>query len=266
MLRLETLLSHGVKIVVITGTHFGNVNGQFCSKIRSALKVNLYVCVNRGSEVFGFSDLGREVVLHRRSATSEENRVMDEISREMVGLLEDRYNLHVEVVANRFNRRKLDLIPLPEWRDPPKEKIDLLLQAVTARLANHGVKGGIQELTDVVANRGREKGIPLCITTDVKHIEYGLTDKSDSVKYILERIARAANIRNEDILFLGDEFGPIGGFDGSDFRMYSQAARGAVYVSVGKEPNGVPEGVVYFGKGPEGFKEIIDMQIRLWQD
>jgi len=158
------------------------------------------------------------------------------------------------------------LIPLPEWSDPPKENIDALLEAVTARLAQHAVKGGIQELIDEVVRRSREKGIPLCITTDVKHIEYGLTDKSDSVEFIVKHIAQPAQIPNEDILFLGDEFGPIGGFEGSDFKMVSDVAKGAVYISVGKEPNGVPPEVIYYGKGTDGFREIIDAQIALLRE
>ena len=70
---------------------------------------------------------------------------------------------------------------------------------------------------------------------------------------------------NEDVLFMGDEFGPIGGFEGSDFKMVSPVAKGAVYVSVGKEPNGVPDEVMYYGKGTDGFVEICDGQLALWR-
>ncbi len=103
----------------------------------------------------------------------------------------------------------------------------------------------------------------LRVTTDVKHLEFGLTDKANSVDFILDVIAAKRQIANEDILFLGDEFGPIGSFEGSDFKMFSERAKGAAYISVGKEPNGVPEGVFYYGKGTEGFKEIIDAQLSL---
>ena len=36
-------------------------------------------------------------------------------------------------MSQRLNRRKIDLIPLPEWADPPKAQIDELLAAVEAR-------------------------------------------------------------------------------------------------------------------------------------
>jgi len=104
-----------------------------------------------------------------------------------------------------------------------------------------------------------EKGIALRLTTDVKHVEFGLTDKSDSVAWIIEHLAKPAGIRTADILILGDEFGPINGFEGSDYRMVGLPD--ATYVSVGKEPNGVPEGVLHVGGGAAAFLDILQRQI-----
>ncbi len=261
--RLEELLSHGIIVVIITGTHFDNVDSQFTRKVNPRLRKGLYACVNRGSEVFGFDEDGGAVVLHRRTATDEENGKMDAISHELMSLASERYGLETQIIFNRFNRRKWDIIPLPKWADPPKERIDELLVATQSRLHDHGIEGGIQELIDLLEEKCREHEIELRVTTDVKHLEFGLTDKADSVRFILDGIAAKRGIANEDILFLGDEFGPIGSFEGSDFKMFSENASGATYISVGKEPNGVPEGVLYYGKGTGGFKEIIDAQIAL---
>jgi hypothetical protein len=263
--RLEALMALDVKIVIITGTHLGNPDKQFCSKVRPALKRNLFACVNRGGEVYGFDEAGRPVRLRGREATAEENRKMDRVSVELEREFKARYGLDVAIIYDRFNRRKLDIIPLPEWADPPKARIGELLVAVQRRLDEHGVAGGIQTLIDRLDEKCREVGIELRITTDVKHLEYGLSDKADSVDWIINELARGLGAPNEDVLFLGDEFGPIGGFDGSDFTMVSPVARGAVYVSVGKEPNGVPDEVMYYGQGTDGFAEIMDGQIALWR-
>jgi len=259
--RLESLLSKGIIVVIITGTHFGNVDNQFTSKVNPKCKKSLFACVNRGSEVFGFDENGKIVVVHRRIATDEENIKMDNISRELMSIASEKYGFETQVVFDRFNRRKWDIIPLPEWVDPPKEKIDELLDATQSRLYAHGIEGGIQELIDLLEERCREHEIELRVTTDVKHLEYGLTDKTDSVQFIIDDIAGKRGIQNEEILFLGDEFGPIGSFEGSDFKMLSEKACGATYISVGKEPNGVPEGVLYYGGGTDGFKEMIDLQL-----
>ena len=259
--RLEASLQKGIVIVIITGTHFGNVDNQFTSKVNPHLKKNLFACVNRGSEVFGFDGDGKVIVVYRRIATDEENKKMDAVSHELQSIALQKYGIDTNIIYDRFNRRKWDIIPLPEWADPPKERIDELLLATERRLKEHGIRGGIQELIDLLEKKCREHEIELRVTTDVKHLEYGLTDKADSVEFILDEIAGKRSIPNEDILFLGDEFGPIGSFEGSDFKMFSKKAKGAIYISVGKEPNGVPKGVLYYGGGTEGFKEIIDAQL-----
>ena len=263
--RLEALMALDVKVIIITGTHLGNPDKQFCSKVRPALKRNLYACVNRGAEVYAFDGDGKPVRIQGRDASDEENRKMDRVSVELEQEFKERYGLEVAIVYDRYNRRKLDIIPLPEWANPPKARIGELLEATQRRLDEHGVAGGIQELIDRLDEKCREVGIELRVTTDVKHLEYGLSDKADSVEWIINDFAQEHGVSNEDILFMGDEFGPIGGFDGSDFKMVSALAKGAVYVSVGKEPNGVPAEVMYYGKGTDGFCEIIDGQIALWR-
>ena len=42
--------------------------------------------------------------------------------------------VRAEIVSQRLNRRKIDVIPEPEWADPPKARIAELLEAVQARL------------------------------------------------------------------------------------------------------------------------------------
>ena len=90
-----------------------------------------------------------------------------------------------------------------------------------------------------------QEGLPDArITSDVKHIEVGLTDKSDSIAFLMQRLAPARAIRPDEVLIAGDEFGPIAGFEGSDYRMVTRLAAGATMFSVGSEPNGEPTGVI----------------------
>lgn len=261
--RLEALLAADVILVIITGTNFDNIDRQFASLVNPELKHNLYVCTNRGSEVFGFDMKGRTLSLHRRHASPEEDAAMDGIALAVQRRLAHEYSLETGVVFDRLNRRKLDLIPVDEWRDPPKSKIALLLEAVERRLSGAGLSGGIRQVIEMVEEERARHGIDLRITTDVKHVEFGLTDKSDSVNWVLDALAFPAGVPTPSILFLGDEFGPIGGFEGSDYKMFSPRAAGAVYVSVGVEPGGVPEGVIHVGGGIPEFCRLMDEQIRL---
>ena len=259
--RTERLARLGVWCVVITGTNFGNIDRQYFQFLSTAARQLHIACTNRGSEVYGFAPDGSLTVLERREATDAENQAMDAVAVAIRDELRERYGLETAVVFDRMNRRKLDLIPLPQWADPPKARIGELLAAVKARLARCGVEGGIQAIMDRVAELAAEQGVEMRLTTDVKHVEFGLTDKAHSTRYVAERLARPRGIPPGDILVAGDEFGPIDGFEGSDFKTFT--IEGARYVSVGKEPNGVPEGIVHLPGGVPAFLRLLDHQIRL---
>ena len=47
--------------------------------------------------------------------------------------------LHFGIEYDRLNRRKIDLIPAPAWKDPPKRAIGELLSATEARLRGGGL-------------------------------------------------------------------------------------------------------------------------------
>ncbi|MGN6378105.1 MAG: glycoside hydrolase family 65 protein, partial [Gaiellales bacterium] len=158
--------------------------------------------------------------------------------------------------------RKIDLIPTPEWADPPKSRIAELLTAVEERLAP--VPGGIAGVIGMTNRLSAAHGLPDArITSDVKHVELGLTDKSDSIAFLMRRLAPMRAIQPGEVLIAGDEFGPIAGFEGSDYRMVTRLAAGATMLSVGREPNGVPSGVIHIGGGPDAFVRLLEGQTEL---
>ena len=109
------LCSLGLDLVVITGTHVGNVDGQLGA--RPAGPGRLFFCVNRGSEVFQADEEGLRLI-QRREATPVEDAALDAAAAATVAELRRR-GLTTEIVSERLNRRKIDLIPEPEWADPP---------------------------------------------------------------------------------------------------------------------------------------------------
>jgi hypothetical protein len=171
--------------------------------------------------------------------------------------------LETEIIYPRLNRRKVDLIPLPEWADPPKARIGELIAATRARVRAAGF-AEITDLMDLAGDLARQVGLQEPrITSDGKYVEIGLTDKGDSVVWLLENVARPNGIPNENILIAGDEFGDVGGFSGSDARMLVPEAEKAVFVSVGPDPARVPHPVLNAGGGPERFVEILQWQSTL---
>ena len=165
----------------------------------------------------------------------------------------------MEIIYDRLNRRKLDLIP--EWKNPLKSEIDNLIVETEKKLKTAGLKEGIKGAFSLMENNARLLGLKNArITSDVKHIELGVSDKTDSIKWILENLANPNKISDKDILIIGDEFGSIAGFEGSDYKMVINSRKDITYFSVGKEPNGLPSLIKHIGGGPECFFKIIEYQ------
>ncbi|MGZ4418555.1 MAG: glycosyl hydrolase family 65 protein, partial [Gaiellaceae bacterium] len=171
-----------------------------------------------------------------------------------------RRGLRAEFVSQRLNRRKIDLIPEPEWADPPKARITELLAAVQERLRSAGLSG-LGEAIEISLAAARAAGLAFPrVTSDAKHVEVGLTDKSDAARWSFGELKRRG-IAAGLVLVAGDEFGQLGGLTGSDsFLLVPEGAR-ATAVSVGAEPTGVPAGVIELGGGPDAFLGILADQL-----
>ena len=260
---IDALLGRGARIAVVTGTSLVHVLRQLGDHVRRENARRLLVCTNRGSEVFGFDRRGAPIVLWTRVASEEEERRLDAIAEEVRARIERVTRLPIRIVYDRVNRRKIDLIPEPAWVDPPKSAIGELLAATEARLRGAGLRHGLREAFELTERIAREMGVPDArVTSDVKHIEVGLTDKADAMTYLFREIASPLCIEPRDVLIVGDEFGPIAGFEGSDHRMLAvPEVTGAVVVSVGPEPGGAPEAVLHLGGGPERFCALLEHQL-----
>ncbi len=256
----DRLLAAGARVCVVTGTSLANVLAQLGDGIAPENARRLFVCASRGSEAFGFDRRRRPVELYRRVATERELALLDRVADEVRARLVERTRLTFEIVRDRLNRRKVDLIPEPAWRDPPKSALGDLLAATEARLRGAGLSGGLHEAFAMAESVARELGlVDARITSDVKHLEVGLTDKADAARFVFERVAAPVGIEAADVLLLGDELGPIAGFEGSDHRMLAAPeAAGATVISVGPEPAGVPPPVIHLGGGPARFCELIE--------
>ena len=248
---VEQLCAEGVELAVVSGTGVENVDGQLAARPRGPGR--LHLLLNRGSEAFRVGRTGPERV-HRRVASGQEEAQLDRAAELAVKEF-SRLGLEVEIVSRRLNRRKLDLIPVPDWVDPPKARIAELLQAVEERLAASGI--GLAEAIELAeAAAGRAGLADARVTSDAKHLEIGLTDKSDSARWMLRDLWRRG-IGPGQVLIGGDEFGPLGAAAGSDAKLLVPEADRATAASVGVEPGGVPAPVIALGGGPERFLDVL---------
>jgi hypothetical protein len=253
---VETLGGLGCHLVITSGTHLANVHDQLGA--RPGGPGRLLIDANRGSEIWEI-EAGGPVLVHRRETLPGEDEALDRAAAATVAELARR-GLSTGEISTRLNRRKLDLMPLPCWDDPPKSKIAELLAATLARLHAVGI-GSLHEVCELARAEGHRAGLDdPRVTTDAKHVEIGLTDKTDAAREILPRLA-ALGVPAEQVLVCGDEMGPLGGEPGSDSLMLAGDGRRAVAISVGVEPEGVPAGIVWLGGGPARFLDVLREQI-----
>ena len=253
---IEALCAHGFDVAIITGTHVENVDGQL--RARPSGPGRLLLCVNRGSEVFECRHDGPELVT-RRIATPEEDAQLDRAAALTVDRLRAR-GLEATIVAQRLNRRKIDIIPLAEWVDPPKARIVDLLHATEARLHAAGI-ASVAEVVTIAQEASTDVGLADArITSDAKYVEIGLTDKADAAHWAFADLW-AHGIAPSDVIVAGDEFGLLGGVPGSDSLMLVPESRGCLAVTVGAEPYGPPSGVLPLPGGPDKLLEVLVDQI-----
>ena len=246
----------GIDFAIVAGTHIGNVDGQL--KARPAGPGELVMLLNRGAEIFSVGRDGPRLV-HRRDVSADEDAALSRAAELTVERLAQS-GLQAEIVSEPLNRRKIELIPEPEWADPPKVRIDELLFAVEARLASAGI-AGLTEVVEIARAAAADAGVAdPRVTGDAKHLEIGLTDKSDSARWTM-RWLWERGIASEQVLIAGNEMGSLGGLPGSDSWLRVGDAVRSTGLSVGVEPAGVPEGVVLIGGGPDRFAAVLEDQL-----
>jgi trehalose/maltose hydrolase-like predicted phosphorylase len=253
---VELLCGAGVDVAVVSGTHVDNVDGQLLARPKGPGR--LLLALNRGSELFEVDQLGPRL-LARREATPQEDAALTRAARDTVEKLATR-GFEARIVSQRLNRRKIDLLPEPEWADPPKSEIDRVVAAAEQRLRAAGIDG-LVEAAQIALAAARDAGcVDAKVTSDAKHVEIGLTDKSDSARAVLAELW-ADGIPADQVLIGGDEFGPLGGLVGSDSMMLVAEAEHATAFSVGVEPEGLPDRVVSLPGGPPTFVVLLADQL-----
>ena len=129
------------------------------------------------------------------------------------------------------------------------------MAAVEQRLHTAGI-ATLAEVIEIATAAAQDIGLPDArVTSDAKHVEIGLTDKSDSARWAFDHLWQRG-IGAGLVLIVGDEFGPLGGVSGSDSMMLVPRAASATVASVGVEPGGLPATVNAVAGGPAGFRRI----------
>ena len=253
--RVERLTALGVDIAVVSSAPVAEVDAQLGA--RPGVEGRLFLFLSRGSEVYVVGPAGPRLLERRQATPLEQEQLIA-----TAAALHDRLaaaGLDVETVQDRLNRRSVDLIP--EWRQPPGADVGELRRRVDERLHAAGL-GGLRDCIELARQLALDAGLAhVVVTSDIRHIDIGLTGKSDTMRAMTRALITGRRRRPQDLLVLGDTFGAVSDGEGTDAPMLIPELRRAVYVSVGAEPNGVPPGVLLAGGGPVGFLDILHDQL-----
>jgi trehalose/maltose hydrolase-like predicted phosphorylase len=225
---IEELCALGLVVGIVTDSNVGDLDGRLGA--RPSGPGALYLCTNRGSEVF----LAREDAVRliaRREASSEEEASLDAAGEATLEALR-RHGLDAELVAARLNRRAVDLIPDARLRGRPTAQIAELIRTVDERLRAAGV-GGLPEAVVIAEDAANSCGLADArVTTDARHLEIGLTDDADAVHWLLRELWRRG-IGPGLVAIAGQESGLLGDMTRSDWLSLVPEAGRATSFSVG---------------------------------
>ena len=237
----------GVDIAVVSGPDVATVDGQL--RARPDVEGRLFLFLSRGSEVYVVGPNGPRL-LERRQASGEEEAQLtaaaealrDELAA--AGLDVGRRVRSPQPAQGRPRRRAGGVAQVGRSGDAPPGR---------ARLAKAGFKD-VEAVVELARALAREAGLAHPgIASDGRHIEIGLTDKSDSMRYVLRWLIHERGREPADCSSSATSSGRSADGDGSDHLTLIPELRRSTFVSVGVEPDGVPPRVLHVGGGPEEF-------------
>ena len=253
---LEQAAADGLELAVLSGTDVKNVDGQLAA--RPAGPGGLILALNGGSEVFSVDRNGPRLAF-RRIATADEDAALSRAAQLTVERLAAR-GLGARIASGRVNHRRVDLIPERDWQGPLDRSFPELLAAVQGRLAAAGISG-LPEVVKIASDAAAEAGLAdPRVTSDAKHVEIGLTDKSDSARWIM-RWLWARGVTPDQVLIAADDVGALVGLPGSGSPLLAEGGARPTAMSVGLEASVLPAGVIWLGGGPDALASLLEDQI-----
>ena len=179
---VEQACEAGLELAVVSTRGLGYMEDRLAA--RPAGPGGLLLALNRGSEVFRVDRAGPDLV-YRRTTSAEEEAALSHAAALTIRRLAA-CGLVARIVSEQLNQRSIDLIPEPE--------ID-----------------GLVEAMEITRDAATDAGLAdPRVTVDARHVEIGLTDKSDSARWIMRELWRAG-IAPSQVLIAGDDLGPLGG-------------------------------------------------------
>ncbi|MCL2628409.1 MAG: HAD family hydrolase [Oscillospiraceae bacterium] len=257
---MAPLLASGVKLVILSGTSFKNIDGgKLPERFEREHLANLYFGLDRGANNYGFDKLGNIISIPGVLVGQNEIKKLHQVCFDFHMKLLENYALNTDIIFCRDNYCKID-IGSNICRGSKFFFTGNELELINVGLVSHGYAEGISGLITLAEALGREHGLTLRATTDAKYIELGFGTKSDNVDAILSHLEAAAG-RRLDCCFWGDEFLEMdSGVYGSDAFMITEKTKAFGFFDVSEVEGKRPKQVQRVGGGVERFLSFLNDQ------
>lgn len=253
---MKRLLLGGVKLVIVSGTTYGNLcGGGLAELLPPAALQNLYLGLARGNYDYGYTKEGQLFPLVDATPNRQQALALHDAAYAVHRTLLLQNGLCTDIVFSRPNYCKIDLMV-----ENARSEANLFLQEdeverIHALLRRHSIEQGLPGLLALAEQIGAEAGLALKATTDAKYLELGYTTKSDNV----ERLLSTLKLDAARCCFWGDEFGALSpGIWGSDSQMITPASQAGDFFSVSRLDLPLPQGVQALGGGVERFVRFLE--------
>lgn len=258
---MKPLLQKGVKLVIVSGTTMENIaQGKIGELFTREELRNLYLGLGRGAYNYTFDEQGKAWIFHDELPAKETLLDIHRVCFDIHAQLLEQYNLPTDIVFTRPNYCKIDLM-VEQQRGDNLFMQGSEIEQLRKSLDEHGIIGGLEQLLSISVETGKRYGMKVKPTCDAKYLEVGISDKSDNVNRIFQKLQQEFGIKPEECSFWGDEFvGAEPGIFGSDSFMQTEMTRPGDFFDVSQVPGQRPEGVQVLGGGVECFLSFLRSQ------
>lgn len=258
---MDQVLSKGIKLIIISGTTYNNIaGGELHTMISPENLKNLFLGLGRGAYQYAFIN-GEPLLLQDLTPSKDWMLKLHRHCYAIHEKLYKEYNYNTDVVFCRTNYCKIDLLPNHSRGSKlflQNEEIQMVEDALTAC----GFTSGMRGLIDLAASNPELPTVKA--TADAKHLEVGFTTKGDNVDYFVAYLQKEYGITLDNSAFIGDEFADLQpGVLGADAMMITDITRTADFFDVSCSERELPKEVARFGGGVDGFRSILEEQLRL---
>jgi trehalose/maltose hydrolase-like predicted phosphorylase len=199
---LERLLALGFDLCALADGEVGDIDRLL--QIVPRGPGSFVYCVKHGAEVYVAGEAGPELLWRRRSSPDDEEAL--EAAAGLVGARLAALGLETAIARDGAGRRRVDLVPLAERAGGADDH----RRTVEARLRHAGI-ASLAAVVEIVREAAVVAGLrDPRVNADTRYVEFGLTDKTDALRFAFEHLARRG-IRRDQTVVAGAGPGALGG-------------------------------------------------------